>query len=654
MIAALATLAAPIAAAALIVRLLRLNTLTERVLAFYCIHHAVILACGYALSALKRLGRVDAWALAGLVAVLASAGLNLALRRRGRVEAAVPPWRPDPLTPFEKRLLVPIFATVLILGVANLAVCLFSSPRTYDSMAYHLARAAYYAQHGCIDHFEANYWAQTTHPRNPAILLIHAFLAFGRGENMTQLVQFAAYWASVLSVFGIARRSGLRFAAALFSAGTAALLVVWLMQAVTTQNDLLIASYTGVAAFFLLTHRAAPGAKPLALSALAAALAVGTKSPALLALAALAPLAARVLPAAPDGGRRSWRPAAGLLAWGGLFTVLFALPSGYLDNLRRFGHPVGLEETRKFHSFEGRPPAYVAAHGAQNMIRYGLEFMAPDGLAVVPGVEAINRVFRGGCVYVARRAGLDLEGDEGSRSGFEAYKPPRAHEDYTYWGVLGPALVWPCVLVALFRRRTPAPLRVLAASAALFFVLQSISGPYDPWRGRYFAAAALVAVPVCGLALEARGRVLRTAVTSVVLLGCLSALLAVGFRERRALLPFGPDGRAVFGVPRIEQMCSDYPEVYLKPLTAFAAAVPENAVVAVLLGPNEYEYPLFGPRWTRTLLPVNSFLNGLRRIPDEAQFLLYNDRWYPGGLPADQDLGSGWHLRRLGGHGAGA
>ncbi|MFO1520917.1 MAG: hypothetical protein U1G05_02540 [Kiritimatiellia bacterium] len=70
MIAALATLAAPIAAAALIVRLLRLGSLTERVLAFYCIHHALILTCGYALSALKVLGRVDAWAPAGLVAAL--------------------------------------------------------------------------------------------------------------------------------------------------------------------------------------------------------------------------------------------------------------------------------------------------------------------------------------------------------------------------------------------------------------------------------------------------------------------------------------------------------------------------------------------------------------------------------------------------------
>ncbi len=646
MIAAFACLAAPIAAAALIVRCLRLGSLTGRLLAFFCLHHAVVLVCGYALSALQRLGQVEAWALAGLAVLLASTGLNLALRRRGP-PAAAPPPRPDPLPPFEKRLLIAVFATVAVLGLANLAVCLFSSPRTYDSMAYHLARAAYYAQHGCIDHFEANYWAQTTHPRNPAILLIHAFLGFGRGENMTQLVQFTAYWAAVLSVFGIARRSGLRLAAALFSAGLAALLVVWLMQAVTTQNDLLITAYTGVAAFFLLEYRAVSGAKPLALSALAAALAVGTKSPALLALAALAPLAAYALFTAPQGGRRSWRPAARLLAWGGLFTVFFALPSGYLDNLRRFGHPVGLEETRKFHSFEGRPPAYVAAHGAKNMIRYGLEFMAPDGLAVVPGMKTLNRVFRGGCVYVARHAGLDLEGDEGSRSGFEAYKPPRAHEDYTYWGVLGPALAWPCVLIALLRRRTPTPLRMLAASAVLFFLLQSMSGPYDPWRGRYFAAAALVAMPVCGIALDARGRVLRAFVTGVVLLGCLSALLSVVFRERRALTSFGPDGRSVFGVPRIEQMSSDYPEVYLKPLTAFNKAVPEDAVVAVLLGPNEYEYPLFGPRWTRTLLPVNSFLQGVRRIPDEAQYLLYNERWYPASRPSDQDLGSGWRLRRL-------
>ncbi|MFO1528717.1 MAG: hypothetical protein U1F77_03015 [Kiritimatiellia bacterium] len=414
---------------------------------------------------------------------------QLALRRRGPVEAAAPPWRPDPLTPFEKRLLVPIFATVLVLGAANLAVCLFSSPRTCDSMAYHLARATLYAQHGCIDHFEANYWAQTTHPRNPAILLIHAFLGFGRGENMTQLVQFSAYWASVLSVFGIARRSGLQFAAALFSAGIAALLVVWLMQAVTTQSDLLITSYGRRRLLPAGARRL--GSKPPALAALAAA-AVGTKSPRCWPSPPW-PRWPRVLPTAPAGGLHPGVPPRGT-------GVGRALQRSLRAALRLSRQPPPLRSSGRTGGdaqvplLRGSPARLCggARRAEHDPIRTGIHgARRPRGRAQGEGAQpGFPRRLR-----LCRAAGrTGPRGRRGSRSGFKAYKPPRAHEDsYTYWAMLGPALVWPTVLIAL---SAAAPRTIARAGRvpprSLLLMLQSLSGP-DPWRGRCFAAAALVA-----------------------------------------------------------------------------------------------------------------------------------------------------------------
>ena len=81
----------------------------------------------------------------------------------------------------------------------------------------------------------------------------------------------------------------------------------------------------------------------------------------------------------------------------------------------------------------------------------------------------------------------------------------------------------------------PTDARMLALAAVLFLFSQAYAGPYDPWRGRYFAIAAIFAVPIVGVCLQTQKRFLRGYLVLIVLAGCVSAMTAVVLRSKSFL-----------------------------------------------------------------------------------------------------------------------
>lgn len=78
----------------------------------------------------------------------------------------------------------------------------------------------------------------------------------------------------------------------------------------------------------------------------------------------------------------------------------------------------------------------------------------------------------------------------------------------------------------------------------------------------------------------------------------------------------------------------------------FDAIVPADAVVAVLLEPASFEYPLFGRGLTRRLIPINSFRSGRQPVPSDAEYLVFGSGLEPP-RSGDVHLGSDWYLRPL-------
>jgi hypothetical protein len=641
-----------------IVRRLKLTGPVERILATFVLAAAQIVIWGHVLSLSRSLSVVRAWSSVSLATALV-AFLVMVLDRDRRPRLAPPTGAslarfmrsvttvPTRMSRFEWVFLTPLLFTVCLLGVVDVLVIVYSAPHNWDSMTYHLARVAYFLQQGHTAHFDANFWAQVVHPTNSALLLLFTYLISGRNENLTQSVQFVSYWVAVLTVYGISRKAGHSKTQSTFAASVAALLTEWLMQATTTQNDMLMAACLGVATYFLFAFRDTHDRKYLGLAAAGIGLAIGTKASSLLSLPSVALVAAYVFARSTTPRRRRISDPA-IFVGGVLAAVcLFALPAGYIENYRHFGHPIGPDDVRARHSFESASLGYVARNGTRNLVRYGFDFLSLDGLpSQLAVVRAAQRTLRFLPERIVGRLGLTLETAEATRAAFKPQKTPSAHEDRSYWGVFGFGLAWVMALLSMAGLTKSPDLRVLSLAGVLFVLAQAYSGPYDPWRGRYFIACAVFVVPAVGACVRADNRFTRLYVLLVVFVGCVSAVSAVVRRDNSTLISLRERTLFLFTMDRMHQLTRNRPDYY-EPLEAFDRLVPSHATVAVALERNSFEYPLFGERLTRTIVPINAFDKGLQPVPSHAEYLLYARNTFPCPATDDRNLGADWYLRRL-------
>jgi hypothetical protein len=95
--------------------------------------------------------------------------------------------------------------------------------------------------------------------------------------------------------------------------------------------------------------------------------------------------------------------------------------------------------------------------------------------------------------------GLDPAQEAFTRVPFVFEKPAKSSEDFSYWGALGFLLIWPVVIWLLFERGNHGSGKIFAVAAVVFLIVQAFSGPYDPWRGRYFLSCAPFALIALGM-----------------------------------------------------------------------------------------------------------------------------------------------------------
>jgi hypothetical protein len=616
--------------------LLKPVNLLETILFSFCIATALIAVWGYILSPFSQLAELSAWAWIGCATTIIALLLFVALKPgfiplHKQIRASVriiAEWYSTQTTRYEKAVIVPMAVVSSALAIFNLALVILIPPASWDSMTYHLPRMAYYLQQGNFSFFGANYWAQVVHPKNSAALLIYTFLTTGRNENLTQLVQYISYLIFVLCIYGISMKVGLNRTQGVFSALVGSLLIVGIIQIITAQNDLSLAAYFGAVTYGILAFRERPRAEYLLISGLGIASALGTKSSALAALPSIVVIAVYALVYQVDK-----KTALKNLLRFGVFTFLFmlalVLPSGYIENYQRFGSPIGPQDVRRMHSFESQSLGYIMKGGFYNTLRFGFDILSFDGLPQTESVKKAQYLIRFIPKQITSLLGIDLESDFAV-----GFSPFDLTVDRTNgWGVLGFGMIWAAVVLALFRFAGNKDAFILSVAAVIFFLAQSFSGPYDTARGRYFLICALFAVPVSGIWIAFKPKWLKIYLAVVLFAGCVCAIsVAI-------------NAGSLFSKDRIQQLMFRNPKYYER-IKAFDFATPKDAVVAVYLYPNTYEYPLFGQHLTRTIIPINSFDQGLQPVPDNAEYLLYV-KGYPCPDEKDKHLKGDWFLRKL-------
>ncbi len=231
--------------------------------------------------------------------------------------------------------------TQVIVGLAAVSLLVQAyvgvrvAPNNWDSMAYHLSRAAYWIQYHSFAQFPGASIRQAASAPDGEVLQ-GLTMMISETDRWAQSVQWLALVGIALTVFSGARL--LRFGSdeSIFAACLFVLLPQPLMQSSSTQNDLIEAFFVVATAFFAVRGLRDRARGDMVVAALALGLAVGTKGTALIAGAALAVLLVAAVVAYRPPDRFVLMSATGALV------AIFALASyNYVLNVQHRGSLFG-------------------------------------------------------------------------------------------------------------------------------------------------------------------------------------------------------------------------------------------------------------------------------------------------------------------------
>lgn len=557
------------------------------------------------------------------------------------------------LSPYLKILFIFLIGTLALIAATNLALVLFTVPNEWDSMTGHLNRPLRYIQHGNMAHFGGTNWNMDTYPKSVTGIHIFTYLISGKIENAFKLIHHASYWITIVAIFGCAQRIGRSFTASLFCALSYSLFLDFLMQAVTTETDVVLTAYLSCLLYFLFSFHATKSDRYLYLAGMAFAIALGHKITFVLLFPSIFVVMLYTVFLSPDFTtfrNRFLRLALGIA----IAAAVYTLPTGYITNLRVFGHPIGPPTALRHQSVErAGSPGNLFEQGSRNVVRYLYDFANLDGLRNAQWGYDLNKTVRKPLVFLEDKLKMRL--DEEIDFSIVPFSFQRRFEFYNanpYWGVFGFALILPLILLALLRIVWSRPHWFLAVAFVLHLLALSYSAPYDPFKGRYFVESGVFGVLFLLLLfsthslsiLRPKRAIWKGYVGIIVFTACVSAIMTVFLNIR--CLPFPAYGyESAFTADRIKMQTFSRPDTYLA-YARFDSLVPQDATVALGTINDDFEYPLYGRKLTRKLISINPFEKGLQPIPEEADYLFFSKNVIPP-APGDIRLGTDTTMKNM-------
>jgi hypothetical protein len=655
MIAAL-LIAAPVFTAVLLAASLRLPSLVSTLLAAYLFFVANLGLVTWVLTPVRAVDRGGLAAAEGVLLAAASAAWWLRRRPGLPVAAAVPAAR--------HVLTDPVAAVFLVVVGALLAyelVLVLTAPAdNWDSLTYHLSRVVAWIQHEGIYRIPH---AQTPRMNEYQPLaeqqILYLFVATGRGA-LFALPQYLAQAAILLAIYGASRRLGFSPRPAAYASFLFAMFSLAALQATTSQNDLVAASFPAVALCLLL------GSGRVLEPALAGA-AVGIGLGAKLTMALVLPV---LLVLAVGRGRRVTVPGLAGAAVGFAAVGVW----GYVLNLANTGHVLGYLGTHIDTPVDMQPlhPSSFAttvdvvygtldvsvfsdhvirwlwiggivagAAGASYAYARGRRWSALlIGTAIaLPFLSPLLMIHAGdGIASLARGWGFPVRGRGGNVGGVVRDAQNAVFGPVGATVFLGTPFV---TLAAVARRRADWRHLVLAAAVPLFYILLGHE-IYNYFMTRFLLVPAALVAPLFALFLS------RTAVAAAFLAVAAAAVVMVVIQD--PLRPLA--NRHGFGLPwQLTQVQAAYltDEKGVGPAVAsYTRRVPAHACVGAVLGGDEPAYFLAGPRLEHRIvyLPVaDAVLEAYHHLLSYVVISTGPDRW-----SAREFRKNGWTIRSLGGY----
>ena len=474
---------------------------------------------------------------------------------------------------------------------------LYVPPNNLDSVSTHMSRIGYWLEHG-------NYfpWAtvrvwQITYPVNGQLQFYWSVL-FSRTDHFVAFAQWSAAIASAVAVAGIARLNHYTKAQSVFSGLIFLSLPAIILQSSTTQNDLIICALFILVIYFLYNFIQTKNITALLSSGIALGLGIGTKQTVLFLLPGLMLL---VLFLWLVGKQIKFKQ---LLLWGvtSILTFLLLGSQIYISNYINFHHPLGMESSvsQSTSVFRSKNLATIFPLNASRLLYQMADVSGiPDplwGYGVKAKAEIVRPIFS--------LLGLPVESDIGVSQSHHFLLRTRydLQEDFAWYGPVGFFILMPGLLFSLLngikkKKSYPA---IVAVFFCLYLTMVVFFRPgWDPYQGRYFMPIVAMATPLAGDWIM--NRKIRSWIGWSVSIIAFSVMLSS--------ILYNP-AKSVIGQHQIwnlnrNQMLSLQNTFYENSLDVFSDTVPKDATIGIATAKPYYlDYFLFGPNFTRTVIPL--------------------------------------------------
>ncbi len=477
-------------------------------------------------------------------------------------------------------------------------------PNNFDSLSTHLARVGYWLQFGSYLPWPTPSLTQVIYPLNAQLPIAWSILFTG-SDWFVAAWQWLAVLSCGLSAFGITRLLGYAVRPAFIVALIVLGFPLLILQSSTPQTDLVTAAMYAVAVYMLFLGVEKRHLPALGLMALAVGLGIGTKKSFLLLLPGFALLAGLVTwQRGRDLLKRTWRQAVIALV------LVVVLGSSYIFiNLRTFGQPLGPDGYLTV-LFGDADFASLTGRTLTNTPRLVYQALDPSGLPRPFGgyfhkIKA--RIVR----PLTEAAGFEMEGTSFTAPGhtFDLDQETINEESNAWYGPLSALLLIPALFYGLacsLRERNVIKLGLIL-TFILFFPLDAVARPgWDPYQGRYFAPLFVTAAPLMAVWFERK----RPGIFSwfVAVLTLIVAGYTLFYNPAKPTMGKWADDIGVWTKDRIFLMTAQH-QIDREMHTMVARNVPQDATLGTAYYANFTDYILFGPHFTRRVIPIFPYAN---------------------------------------------
>lgn len=518
-----------------------------------------------------------------------------------------------------------LLISFLLIHSIQLSLTYYTPPNEWDSMTGHLNRIIYFLQNGSFKHFIGTNWNIDTYPKAFSSIQVYPFLMSNWNEHFFKLPNMSAYWILFIGSYGVLKRLLIPFVTRIFCSSLFLFIPIAIIQSTSTDTDIVLAAYLISIIYFLFSFRETQKTIYIYLSALAFSIALSHK---ITFVFSLIPLAIIIIYIVINLKSQNWKHHIRhtIVAFV-IFLSTITLPTGYLANYVNYGHPIGPKTATQHQSIERAGNLYnLMKHGTRNLIRYQFDLLNLDGLRNIDFIEKGQKKIKVYFQLVDHKFNLGLENETSFT--IIPFSFNRRLEFYNGTPIYGIIFILFCIPSLLFLRKrvTQRVYYYFFAAYVFHMIALAFTAAYDPWKGRYMLSTLVFIIPIIANWLTKKqlfqnnhfGKIFLILSSILVSFTGLSTIL---FHLRA--LPFGTIVKpSIFNLTRMEALTISRLDIS-RAYANFENLVPENATVALGTVNDDYEYPLWGPNFSRKLIPINPFEQGLQGIPQEADYLFF-------------------------------